>query len=96
MTPRLGPETNIPLRISGGHVELGNPNAKTDAAGRFALKVHRGYLQKDAGETEFHIGYIKTSRGQAELMEMGKKGNQEPLALKIKKNVEKLDLAEIW
>ncbi len=84
----LNPET--------GHVELGNPNAKTDAAGRFVIKVHRGYLDKDAEETEFRIGYLKAARGQAEVVEMGKKGSQEPLALKIKKNVEKLDLGEIW
>jgi hypothetical protein len=84
----LNPET--------GHVELGNPNAKTDAAGRFVIKVLRGYLEKDAEETEFRIGYLKIARGQAEEVEMGKKGSREPLVLKIKKNVEKLDLGEIW
>jgi hypothetical protein len=68
----------------------------TDTTGRFAIKVHRGYLDKDAEETEFRIGYLKASRGQAELIEMGKKGSKEPLALKIKKDVEKLDLGEIW
>ena len=79
-----------------GHVELGNPNAKTDAAGRFVIKVLRGYLEKDTEETEFRIGYLKAARGQAEEVEMGKKGSREPLALKVKKNVEKLDLGEIW
>ena len=84
----LNPET--------GHVELGNPNAKTDAAGRFVIKVLRGYLDKGTEETEFRIGYLKAARGQAEEVKMGKKGSREPLVLKIKKNVEKLDLGEIW
>ena len=85
----LNPET--------GQVELGNPKATTDAAGRVAIKVDRGYLDKKKEETGFRIGYVKGSRGQAALLiEMGKKGSKEPLALKIKKDVEKLDLGELW
>ena len=50
MAPWLGSETNIPLRISEGHVELGNPNAKTDAAGRFALKIKKNVEKPDLAE----------------------------------------------
>jgi hypothetical protein len=84
----LNPET--------GHVELGNPNAKSDAKGRFAIKVHRGYLQKDAEETEFRIGHLEPVRGTVGLVEMRKKGSKEPLTLKIKKDVETMDLGGIW
>ena len=59
-----------------GHVELGNPNAKTDAAGRFMIKVLRGYLEKNTEETEFRIGYLKVARGQAEEVELRKKGSR--------------------
>ncbi len=84
------------LNPGTGHVELGNPNAKTDAAGRFVIKVNRGYLNKDKEETEFRIGYLRATRRQAEMVEMGKRGSKEPLALKIRKDVEKLELSEIW
>jgi hypothetical protein len=75
-----------------GVIQLSNPRAKADAKGRFAIKVHRGYLEKDAEETEFRIGYLSAGRGT----EMRQKGGKEPLTLKIKKDVEVLDLGEIW
>jgi hypothetical protein len=81
-----------------GSIELTNPHAKTDDKGRFAIKVHRGYLAKDAEETEFRVGYMKPVPFGAvtHLIEMGKKGSREPLTLKIKKDVETMELGEIW
>lgn len=81
-----------------GRTKLTNPHAKTDAKGRFAINVHRGYLQKDAAETEFRVGYFKPVPFGAvtHLIEMGKKGSKESLTLKIKKDVETMDLGEIW
>ena len=84
----LNPET--------GHVELGNPNAKTNAQGRFSIRVHRGYLERDAEETEFRIGRLETNRGTVAPVEMKQKDSEEPLTLKIKKDVEVVDLGEIW
>jgi hypothetical protein len=81
---------------SEGLVKLTNPRAKTDAKGQFAIKVHRGYLQKDAEETEFRIGRLEPVRGTLNLVEMKRKISKGPLTLKVKKNVESTDLGEIW
>jgi hypothetical protein len=81
-----------------GQSQLTNPHAKTDAKGRFAINVHRGYLKEDAEETEFRVGYFQpVPLGSiSHLIEMRKKGSKGSLTLRIKKNVDAVDTGEVW
>jgi hypothetical protein len=77
-----------------GVLQVGNPNATTDGAGRFTMTVSRAYLERE--ETEFRIEYGEARFGYANWIGLSPKGSKEPLVLNFKEDVNEVDVGEVW
>jgi hypothetical protein len=78
-----------------GSLELGNPNATTDASGSFIITLSRGYVAHYEG-TEFRVEYSSISYGRQEWNDLKAKGSSEPLKFKLVAGADTLELGDVW